>query len=85
MEANQHYAIVRHEDGSESSVSTSDLAPYPRSENDATSETTEDTSSADVMSRTSEMDERLPDETSVPLRRSNRERRPPDRFGDWTT
>ena len=25
VEANQHYAIVRHEDGSESSVSTSDL------------------------------------------------------------
>ena len=108
VEANQHYAIVRHEDGSESSVSTSDLAPYPRSENDATSETTEDTSSADVTSRTPEINERLPDEpqestdagekndvthgprdfggeTSVPLRRSNRERRPPDRFGDWTT
>ena len=83
------------------------LAPYPRSESDATSETTEDTSSADVTSRTSETDERLPGEpeestdagendvthgprdfggeTSVPLRRSNRERRPPDRFGDWTT
>ena len=27
VEANQHYAIVRHENGSESSVSTSDLAP----------------------------------------------------------
>jgi len=39
-----------------------DLAPYPRSESDATSETTEDTSSADVTSRTPEMDERLPDE-----------------------
>jgi len=108
VEANQHYAIVRHEDGSESSVSTSDLALYPRSESDATSETTEGTSSADVTSRTPEMEERLPDEpeeltdagekndvthgprdfggkTSVPLRRSNRERRPPDRFGDWTT
>ena len=109
MEANQHYAIVRHEDGSDSSVSTSDLAPYPRSESDATSETTdEDTSSADVTSRTLETEERLPDEpeestdagekndvtrgprdfggeTSVPLRRSNRESRPPDRFGDWTT
>jgi len=108
VEANQHYAIVRHEDGSESSVSTSDLAPYPRSESDATSETTEDASSADVTSRTPEMEERLPDEpeestdavekndvthgprdfggeASLPLGRSNRARRPPDRFGDWTT
>jgi len=62
VEANQHYAIVRHEDGSESSVSTSDLAPYPRSESDAPSETAEDTSSADVTSRTPEMEERLPDQ-----------------------
>ena len=62
VEANQHYAIVRHEDGSESSVSTSDLAPYPRSESDAPSETAEDTSSTDVTSRTPEMEERLPDQ-----------------------
>ena len=108
VEANQHYAIVRHADGSESSLSTSDLAPYPRSESDATSDTTEDTSPADVTSRTPTMEERVPDEpeestdtgekndvthglrdfggeASVALRRSNRERRPPDRYGDWTT
>jgi len=62
VEANQHYAIVRHADGSESSVSTSDLAPYTRSESDATSDISEDTSSADVTLRTPKMEERVPDE-----------------------
>jgi len=85
----------------------SDLAPYQRSESDATSETIDgDTSSADVTLGTPEMEERLSDKpeesmdagkngvthgsrdfggkASVPLRCSNRERKPPNRFGDWT-
>jgi len=30
IEANGNYAVIRHRDGQESTVSTSDLAPYPR-------------------------------------------------------
>ena len=30
IEANGHYAVIRHRDGQESTVLTSDLAPYPR-------------------------------------------------------
>ena len=109
IEANGNYAVIRHSDGQESTVSTSDLAPYPRPHEVRTQRPSEapvlensegsqalDADSADVCDsgatpRDGELD--VPDDGSpapncdspVPmLRRSTRQRRPPDRYGEWT-
>jgi len=109
IEANGNYAVIRHSDGQESTVSTSDLAPYPRPHEVRTQRPSEapvlensegsqalDADSADVCDsgatpRDGELE--VPDDGSpapncdspVPmLRRSTRQRRPPDRYWEWT-
>ncbi|XP_078493837.1 LOW QUALITY PROTEIN: uncharacterized protein LOC144749298 [Ciona intestinalis] len=111
LDANPLYARVRHSDGRESTVSTSDLAPCPgRPESSSESNLlVHDTSgnveknsplnmdqsglSTDHESPTGNSespnlsDNRVRSEPALPtpvLRRSRRERRSPDRFGDWT-
>jgi len=106
IEANGHYAVIRHSDGQESTVSTSDLVPYPRSHEVQTQhpfeapvlDNSEVSQALDADDRESgatprDSEPEVSDDGSqapncdapVPmLRRSTRQRRPPDRYRDWT-
>ena len=103
LDANPTYAKVRHADGRESTVSTSDLAPFPNlscnRSPDATVNTPAETSfnkdceatvppatSNSLVPDASEVtsDDKLPiakEAQKVELRRSRRQRRPPERWG----
>ena len=108
IEASGNYAVIRHRDGDEGIVSTSDLAPYPRPlgafqtqppfeapvhENSQVSQTpgADDDCDSGATPRDGELE--VSDDCSpapncdlpVPmLRRSTRQRPPPDLYGDWT-
>ena len=114
LDANPTYARVRREDGRETTVSTSDLAPYPNITNEERNTVVQhdaeilppfpmqtDVSSDDK--KTSPTTETQPPVTSpykrsseglsesdsletsptITLRRSERNRRPPERYGQW--
>ena len=102
--ANPTYARVRRKDGKEITVSTSDLAPYPRvsptvdvdKANNGEGESrgvidaplaseTEHDQGEESLDKTDSVEANLfRKEPTIGLRRSNRIRRTPNRFGEWT-
>ena len=109
IEANGHYSVIRHRYGQESTVSTSDLAPYPRPHEvkiqrpfeapvldnsdvsqapdvDAADDCESGATPRDGEPEVSEDGSPAPNyDSPVPMRRrSTRQRRPPDHYGDWT-
>ena len=108
MVVNPTFARVKYPNGRESTVSTSDLAPYPQVnpandeiEQAATSDVASplcqqglrlSTGTSDNVQRETDIENgghqetsSMEDDSQTPtIRRSTRERRPPQRYGEWT-
>ena len=98
LEANPSFAVVRFRDGRESTVSTKDLAPYPLSETAGPDdEGTVNVPSEEQLLDSEEIESTPPNQSislqetqgcsdlanePCELRRSKRERKAPDRYGD---
>ena len=103
LDANSKYALIRHSNGIELTVSVRDLAPYPRTDtgesvSDGEGSLSEPSDGDDARSGSAEIPGtpltadssgsgavgEHQDTDTVPLRRSGRARRAPQRYGQWT-
>ncbi|XP_077969314.1 uncharacterized protein LOC144423026 [Styela clava] len=90
LDANSKYALVRHSDGRQTTVSVKDLAPCPDQSKAKPTETPNDLNDADLpeaqdeLNSTSDENSETPveDTESPQLRRSGRIRKSPDWYGD---
>ena len=93
--ATPHYATIRYSDGRQATVSTHDLAPTPREDNPAADDDNEELPQTDdvtpgptpqvspdnINSTPAQPADNInPESQPVPLRRSTRIRKAPDRF-----